>query len=265
MRIIDGKKLADEIKREVAAGLVAKKREVRFDAVIVGNNAASEIYVRNKFRACEEVGIKFRLHRLDENTAQADLNTLLDKLSNDGYVDAILLQLPLPEHLSSRDAILHIAKTKDVDGLVAGSPFLPCTAQGVLYAIKSVAPEIGGMTAVVLGRSELVGMPIARLLIKENATVIVCHSMTKDIKKWTKQADIIVSAVGKAKLLTADMVRKGAIVIDVGINRLSGGEICGDVDFQKVLPVASAITPVPKGIGPLTIAFLCRNIYNSVL
>ena len=277
-QIIDGKALATAVRNEVAFAvreIRAQGGVIRFAAILVGNDPASQIYVRNKQRACEQAGIVFELHTLSTDCRYEQLTDLVQRLSADQSVHGILLQLPVPyevvgERLS--EVINMIDPKKDVDGLTlmnigqlasGGRGLVACTAQGVLHAIHSVCPNVSGKNVVVIGRSQIVGRPTALLLTNENATVTVCHRLTKDISQYTKVADIIVVAAGCPNLLTADMVQDGAVVIDVGINRLADGRLVGDVDFEHVKNKAAAITPVPGGIGPLTIAFLLKNIVRA--
>lgn len=277
-QIIDGKALATAVRNEVAFAvreIRAQGGVIRFAAILVGNDPASQIYVRNKQRACEQAGIVFELHTLSTDCRYEQLTDLVQRLSADQSVHGILLQLPVPyevvgERLS--EVINMIDPKKDVDGLTlmnigqlasGGRGLVACTAQGVLHAIHSVCPNVSGKNVVVIGRSQIVGRPTALLLTNENATVTVCHRLTKDISQYTKAADIIVVAAGCPNLLTADMVQDGAVVIDVGINRLADGRLVGDVDFEHVKNKAVAITPVPGGIGPLTIAFLLKNIVRA--
>ena len=277
-QIIDGKALATAVRNEVAFAvreIRAQGGAIRFAAILVGNDPASQIYVRNKQRACEQAGIVFELHTLSTDCRYEQLTDLVQRLSADQSVHGILLQLPVPyevvgERLS--EVINMIDPKKDVDGLTlmnigqlasGGRGLVACTAQGVLHAIHSVCPNVSGKNVVVIGRSQIVGRPTALLLTNENATVTVCHRLTKDISQYTKAADIIVVAAGCPNLLTADMVQDGAVVIDVGINRLADGRLVGDVDFEHVKNKAAAITPVPGGIGPLTIAFLLKNIVRA--
>ncbi len=277
-QIIDGKALAAAVRAEVATSvqkIQAQGGVVRFAAILVGNDPASQIYVRNKQRACEQAGIVFELHTLSATCRYEELTDLVRKLSADQSVNGILLQLPVPyEVVGNRlsEVINLIDPRKDVDGLTVtnmgllasgGRGLVACTAQGVLHAIHSVCPDVSGKNVVVIGRSQIVGRPTALLLTNENATVTVCHRLTKNISQFTKMADIIVVAAGCPNLLTAEMVKDGVIVIDVGINRLADGRLVGDVDFVNVAPKAAAITPVPGGIGPLTIAFLLKNIVSA--
>jgi len=277
-QIIDGKALAAAVRAEVATSVQKIQSQcgvVRFAAILVGNDPASQIYVRNKQRACEQAGIVFELHTLSATCRYEELTDLVRKLSADQSVNGILLQLPVPyEVVGNRlsEVINLIDPRKDVDGLTVtnmgllasgGRGLVACTAQGVLHAIHSVCPDVSGKNVVVIGRSQIVGRPTALLLTNENATVTVCHRLTKNISQFTKMADIIVVAAGCPNLLTAEMVKDGVVVIDVGINRLTDGRLVGDVDFAGVAPKAAAITPVPGGIGPLTIAFLLKNIVSA--
>ncbi|MCQ2381757.1 MAG: bifunctional 5,10-methylenetetrahydrofolate dehydrogenase/5,10-methenyltetrahydrofolate cyclohydrolase [Clostridia bacterium] len=277
-QIIDGKKLAENVKEQVASAVNKIKSQggfVRFAAVLVGENSASQIYVRNKQRACEKVGIEFELHKLSTDSSYEDLTSLICRLSADKNINGILLQLPVPDsvvgnHLS--EVLNLIPAEKDVDGLTyanlgklvsGGDGLVPCTAQGILYAIQSVCSDLTGKNVVMIGRSQIVGRPTSILLTNQNATVTLCHSRTENLIEYTRSADIVIVATGCPNLLHAEMVKSGAIVIDVGINRLPDGKLVGDVDFEIVSKVASAITPVPGGIGPLTVAFMLKNIVTA--
>lgn len=268
--IIDGKAEAQKLKEEIKQEVLEKELKLKLVVVIVGDDPASQIYVRNKKLACESVGIQSEIVALESSTTQNVLNETLDKLSSDPSVNGIFLQLPLPKHLNEEQALSHINCLKDVDGLTvsnAGKLFLnqtmiaPCTPLGILHLIKSVNPNLQGLNAVVVGRSALVGKPTAQLLLNENCTVTICHSKTKNLKKFTLLADILVVAIGKPKFITGDYIKKDAIVIDVGINRVDG-KIVGDVEFESASKIASHITPVPKGVGPMTVAMLLKNLLN---
>lgn len=268
--IIDGKAEAQKLKEEIKQEVLEKELKLKLVVVIVGDDPASQIYVRNKKLACESVGIQSEIVALESSTTQNVLNETLDKFSSDPSVNGILLQLPLPKHLNEEQALSHINCLKDVDGLTvsnAGKLFLnqtmiaPCTPLGILHLIKSVNPNLQGLNAVVVGRSALVGKPTAQLLLNENCTVTICHSKTKNLKKFTLLADILVVAIGKPKFITGDYIKKDAIVIDVGINRVDG-KIVGDVEFESASKIASHITPVPKGVGPMTVAMLLKNLLN---
>lgn len=275
VQIIDGKALAATVRAKVTAEVQQIKAQggsVRFAAVLVGENPASQIYVRNKQRACEKAGIDFELHTLPATCHYEDLTALIRRLSADKKINGVLLQLPVPPSVVGdrlSEVLNLIDPQKDVDGLtvanlgklVDGSEgLIPCTAQGVLCAIQSVCPDLTGKRVVMIGRSRIVGRPTSLLLTNHHATVTVCHSRTRNLAEHTRDADIIVVAAGCPHLVTSAMVKKGAVVIDVGINRLSDGRLVGDVDFETVAKVAAAITPVPGGIGPLTVAFMLKNI-----
>jgi methylenetetrahydrofolate dehydrogenase (NADP+)/methenyltetrahydrofolate cyclohydrolase len=238
--------------------------------VIVGEDPASQIYVRNKIKACEELGIRSYSYHLPENTEQEKVELLLDELSRDVNVDGILLQLPLPKHLNQEEVMAHISVKKDVDGFspenlgllaLHKENMVACTPLGVMKLLENEGIELAGKNAVVIGRSDTVGKPMAMLLLNENATVTICHSKTKNLKEICKNADILISAIGKAKFVTSDMVKEGAVVVDIGINRDENGKLCGDVDFENVKDKTSYITPVPGGVGPMTITMLMYNTY----
>lgn len=241
--------------------------------VIVGDNPASRVYVNNKKKACEYVGFESYEYALPEETTEEELLNLVEKLNNDEKVNGILVQLPLPEHINEEAVINKISPLKDVDAfhpqnvgkiMTGDYDFLPCTPAGVMELIKESGIDVCGKECVVLGRSNIVGKPQAMLLLHSNGTVTICHSRTQNLKEVTKRADILVAAIGKEKFVTADMVKEGAVVIDVGINRMADGKLCGDVDFEAVKEVAGAITPVPGGVGPMTIAMLMKNTLNTV-
>lgn len=271
MTIIDGKAVSaavkDEVKNEVEQ--LKKSGSVPCLAVVlVGNDPASKVYVGNKKKACEYCGIKSLEYLLEQNTTEEELLSLINVLNNDSAVNGILVQLPLPKHINEEHIINSIVPSKDVDAfhpvnvgkIMIGNPdFLPCTPAGVMEMLKKYNIETCGKDCVIIGRSNIVGKPMAMLMLAANATVTVCHSKTANIKEKCKNADIIIAAVGKAGFVTADMVKDGAVVIDVGINRNSEGKLCGDVDFESVSQKASYITPVPGGVGPMTIATLMKN------
>lgn len=270
MKIIDGKALATEIRLELKAKIENSVKKPGLAVVIVGDDPASRIYVRNKIKACGELGIRSYSYELPTQSTQEEVETLLDKLAKDKEIDGILLQLPLPKHLDAESATAHIPFEKDVDGFSAQNLGLlmqnkqriaACTPSGVMKMLEKEEIDLSGKHAVVIGRSETVGKPMAMLLLNANATVTVCHSKTKDIAKICQTADILVSAVGKANFVTSDMVKNGAVVIDVGMNRDENGKLCGDVDFEGVKEKASYITPVPGGVGPMTITMLMYNTY----
>jgi methylenetetrahydrofolate dehydrogenase (NADP+)/methenyltetrahydrofolate cyclohydrolase len=278
--LLDGKLLAAtmqaEIAQEVAAFVAATGRKPGLAAVLVGDNPASQVYVRNKRKACEKVGLESCLHALPAATSQAELLTLVDQLNRDSRVSGILVQLPLPSQIEEAAIIQAVSPLKDVDGfgpvslglLAAGHPrFLPCTPAGVQQLLVRNRIAVDGKHVVIVGRSNIVGKPLALILIQKaagaNATVTVCHSRTPDIGMLTRQADIVVVAIGQAEFLKANMVRPGAVVVDVGINRLADGRLVGDVDFAGVSSVASAITPVPGGVGPMTITMLLHNTLQA--
>lgn len=273
--IIDGKALAKQKRAEmtqIVQELKAMGVTPGLAVVLVGEDPASEIYVRNKHKACEEVGIYSRVIKLPEDTKEEDLLKLIDELNQDNALDGILVQLPLPKQINPDKVIERILPNKDVDGfhpvnagklLTGQTGFVSCTPLGILELIKSTGIDISGKEAVVIGRSNIVGKPVAHLLLQENATVTICHSKTKNLKEVCQRADILVAAVGKPQLITADYVKEGAVVIDVGINRLSDGKLVGDVAFETVKEKASYITPVPGGVGPMTITMLLSNTLLS--
>lgn len=240
--------------------------------VIVGNDSASQVYVANKEKACTELGMYSEKHALPEDTTEEELLALVDRLNNDPKIHGILVQLPLPKHLDDKLIINHILPEKDVDAfhpvnvgkiMIGDFDFVPCTPAGVMELIKESDVSVEGKECVVIGRSNIVGKPMSMLLLHQNGTVTICHSRTKDLKEVTKKADILVAAVGIPKFVKADMVKPGAVVIDVGMDRDENGKLCGDVDFAEVEPIAGAITPVPGGVGPMTIAMLMRNTLTA--
>lgn len=273
--IIDGKAVSAQVKEDIRVEtekLKAQGIEIGLAVVIVGNDPASQVYVRNKEKACETVGFNSYKYALPEETTEQELLALVDKLNNDDKVDGILVQLPLPKHLDDKIIINNIRPDKDVDAfhpvnvgkiMIGDYSFLPCTPAGVMELIKSTGTEIAGKECVVIGRSNIVGKPQAMLLLHQSGTVTICHSKTKDLKAVASRADILVAAVGRAKMITADYVKQGAVVIDVGMNRDENGKLCGDVDFESVKDKASYITPVPGGVGPMTIAMLMKNTLTA--
>lgn len=275
-KLIDGKKISGEIKdelKEKVAQLKKKGVEVTLAVIQVGNDPASTVYVGNKKKACAYIGINSLAYELPEETTQEELLTLVRQLNDRKDVNGILVQLPLPAHIDEDTVIRTIAPEKDVDGFhpqsvgllsIGQKGFVSCTPAGIIQLLKRSGIEIDGKECVVVGRSNIVGKPMAMLLIRENGTVTVCHSHTKDLKEVTRRADILVVAIGKRQFITADYVKEGATVIDVGMHRKENGKLCGDVDFDSVEPVAGAITPVPGGVGPMTIAMLMNNCVSSV-
>ena len=275
MQLINGKEIQQitftEIKEEVLA-LKNQGAEPCLAVIIVGNDPASRVYVNNKKKACETVGIKSLEYALPEETTTEELLDLIEKLNSDKTVNGILCQLPVPKHINKLAILESISPDKDVDCFhpvnvgklsLGRAQLLPCTPAGVIRMLDVAGVEIEGKRAVVIGRSDIVGKPMGIMLMQRNATVTVCHSKTKDLPSITKQADILVCTVGKPKLVTADMVKEGAVVIDVGINRNSEGKLCGDVDFDDVAPHCSKITPVPGGVGPMTITMLMKNTVTA--
>ena len=275
-QIIDGKAISKQIKEECrvkAAQYKEKDIEITLAVVQVGDDPASCVYVRNKKRACGECGIRSLSYELPAETSETELLALIGKLNADSGVNGILVQLPLPKHIDENKVIRAIDVKKDVDGfhpMSAGAlctgqkGFVSCTPAGIIQLIKRSGVTIAGKECVVVGRSNIVGKPVALLLLAENGTVTVCHSKTADLKEVAKRADILVVAIGKPKFITADYVKEGAVVIDVGIHRNEEGKLCGDVDYDSVAPKCSAITPVPGGVGPMTIAMLMHNCIASV-
>lgn len=276
-QIIDGKILSDKIKHELAQKIQKLRKEgiiPGLAVILVGANPASQIYVHNKIKACEQVGIHSIHENYSDQISEQELISHIQRLNADKTIHGILVQLPLPHHIDSRKIIETIDPAKDVDAfhvvnvgaLQAGlKGFRPCTPSGCMKMLESINYSINGKNAVVVGRSNIVGKPIALMLLEKNATVTICHSATPDLKHFTKEADILIAAVGKAKFITADMVKPGAVVIDVGMNRDGNGKLCGDVDFESVSHLAGWITPVPGGVGPMTIAMLLENTVTSAL
>lgn len=275
-KIIDGKLISQQIKDEIKEKVSAYKEqgvEITLAVVKVGNDPASAVYVRNKEKACEYVGITSRTIAMPEETTEEELLATVKELNEDKSVNGILVQLPLPKHIDESKILLTIDSSKDVDGfhpvnvgkmVIGEETFLPCTPAGIIEMLKRTDIDINGKECVVIGRSNIVGKPMAMLMLKENATVTIAHSRTKDLKEVTKRADILIAAIGKAKFVTADYVKEGAVVIDVGMDRDENGKLCGDVDFDSVSEVASAITPVPGGVGPMTVTMLLVNCLRSV-
>ena len=274
-KIIDGKKISAEIKDEVKEEVEALKKEgkeIALAVIQVGADPASSVYVRNKKRACEYTGIKSVSYELPEETTQEELMNIVKECNEDASINGILVQLPLPDHLDEDEVLLAIDPKKDVDGfhpvsvgnmVIGEDGFLPCTPAGIIQLLKRSGVEIDGKECVVIGRSNIVGKPMSILLLRVNGTVTICHSHTKNLKEICKRADILVAAIGKPKFIDDTYVKEGAVVIDVGIHRNENNKLCGDVDFDKVEPVASAITPVPGGVGPMTIAMLMKNCVES--
>jgi len=276
-QIIDGKKISQEIKdelREKVSELKAQGTEIALAVIQVGEDPASSVYVRNKKRACEYIGIRSVSYEIPESTTQEELLSIIDQCNRDPKINGILVQLPLPAHIDEDTVIKAIAPEKDVDGfhpqsvgaMTIGEPgFLPCTPAGIIQLLKRSGVTIEGKECVIVGRSNIVGKPMALLLLRENGTVTICHSRTKDLREVTKRADILVVAIGKPKFIDASYIKEGAVVIDVGIHRNADNKLCGDVDYESVAPHTSAITPVPGGVGPMTIAMLMNNCVESVV
>lgn len=274
-KLIDGKTISAEIKEELKETVAQKiKSGTRpcLAVIQVGNDKASSVYVNNKKRGCEYIGIESKSYELDESTSETELLTLIDTLNKDSKVNGILVQLPIPKHMNEDKVIKAIKPEKDVDGfhpenvgrLCIGQPgFISCTPAGIIELLKRSNIEIEGKECVIIGRSNIVGKPMSLLLLRENATVTIAHSRTKDLKEVTKRADILIVAIGKAKFVTSDYVKEGAVVIDVGIHRNEDNKLCGDVDFDSVKDKVSAITPVPGGVGPMTIAMLMNNCVHA--
>lgn len=273
--LIDGLALSQELRSQTLAQVQALKDQgltPGLAVVLVGDNAASQVYVRNKVKACKEVGMHSVLEQYDASLSEAELLQRIDQLNHDPSIHGILVQLPLPAHINAQRVIEAIAPAKDVDGfhvasagaLMTGLPgFWPCTPHGCMKMLESINYPLRGKHALVIGRSNIVGKPMALMLLQQNATVTICHSATEDLKALSLQADVIVVAVGKRNVLTADMVKPGSVVIDVGMNRDPQGKLCGDVDFEGVRRVAGYITPVPGGVGPMTITMLLRNTLQA--
>lgn len=275
-QIIDGKaisaKIKDELKEEVARKK-AEGKQIALAVIQVGNDPASTVYVGNKKKACAYIGIDSVSYELPEETSQDELLALIDKLNDDPKITGILVQLPVPDHIDEDTIIRRISPQKDVDGFhpmsvgalcIGEKGFVSCTPAGVIKLLEYSGIEISGKECVVIGRSNIVGKPMSLLFLRENGTVTVCHSKTKNLKEVCKRADILVVAIGKPKMINEEYIKDGAVVIDVGIHRMDNGKLCGDVDFDRVFDKCSAITPVPGGVGPMTIAMLMYNVVNAV-
>ena len=275
-QIIDGKAISRQVREEIAAEVVSFKEKYNcapgLAVVIVGNDPASQVYVRNKKRGCEEVGFYSESYELDESTTQEELNALVEKLNNDEKIHGILVQLSLPKHLNETEVLLRIKPEKDVDAfhpynvgkiMIGNHDLLPCTPAGVMVLLEKSGIDVTGKKCVVIGRSNIVGKPMAMLLLHANGTVTVCHSKTQKLADICREADILVASIGKPEFVKGDMVKEGAVVVDVGINRLDSGKLVGDVAFSEVEPKASYITPVPGGVGPMTITMLLKNTLTA--
>lgn len=275
--ILNGKEVAERIKEELKGKVYELKSQGIFPSlavIIVGDDPASRVYVNNKKKACEQLGIRSEEYALPDDTSESELIEIIERLNKDETVSGILVQLPIPEHINEKRVIETINPKKDVDAfhpvnvgriMTGGYDFVPCTPAGIMELIKESGILPNGKECVVVGRSNIVGKPMAMLLLHENGTVTICHSRTKNLSEKTKNADILVVAVGKPKFITADMVKEGAVVIDVGINRTEDKKLVGDVDFEGVKDVASAITPVPGGVGPMTVAMLMKNTVKAAV
>ncbi len=275
-RIIDGKHIAsiirESIKQETEKLIEERGIQPGLAVVLVGEDPASQVYVRNKERACQKVGMYSEVHRLPEHTSQSELMQLIERLGRDERIHGILVQLPLPAHIDEKAVIAAIPPAKDVDGfhpvsvgnmVIGDEAFLPCTPAGIIELIKRTGIELAGKHAVVVGRSNIVGKPVSMLLLQEHATVTMCHSRTSDLAAMTRQADVLVVAVGRPEMIKAEHVKPGAVVIDVGVNRLPDGRLVGDVAYDEVAAIAEAITPVPGGVGPMTITMLLKNTLQA--
>lgn len=274
-QIIEGKKISDLIREEMITETAALKEKgviPGLAVVLVGEDPASKVYVGSKEKACLQLGFYSEVHRLSADTTEEELLAVIDRLNNQATINGILVQLPLPKHINEKAVIDAIRVDKDVDGfhpesvgnlVIGDDSLLPCTPAGVIELIKRSGVDISGKHAVVIGRSNIVGKPVAMLLLRENATVTICHSRTANMEEIAKQADILVVAIGKAKAIDSKFVKPGAIVIDVGINRLPDGKLAGDVDFDDCLDVSGFITPVPGGVGPMTITMLMKNTITA--
>lgn len=274
-KLINGKEISTALKKRIAEEVLELKQKgvtPGLAVIIVGNDPASEVYVGSKERTCKELGMYSEKYALPADTTEEELLELINRLNNDDKIHGILCQLPLPKHLDEKSVINSIAPSKDVDAfhpqnvghiMVGDYDFLPCTPAGIMEMLRYEGIETCGKHCVVIGRSNIVGKPMAMLMLHANSTVTICHSRTQNLKEICREADILIAAVGKAHFVTADMVKPGAVVIDVGMNRPEGGKLCGDVDFSNVEPICSAITPVPGGVGPMTIATLMQNTLTA--
>ena len=275
-QIIDGKAISKLVREEIAAEVVEFKK--KYDSspglavIIVGNDPASQVYVRNKKKGCEEVGFYSESYELPAETTQEELIALVERLNNDDKIHGILVQLPLPKHLNETEVLLKIKPEKDVDAfhpynvgkiMIGNHDLLPCTPAGVMVLLEKSGIDVCGKKCVVIGRSNIVGKPMAMLLLHANGTVTICHSRTQNLKEICREADILVASIGKPEFVKGDMVKEGAVVVDVGINRKADGKLCGDVDFAEVEPKASYVTPVPGGVGPMTITMLLKNTLTA--
>lgn len=277
MNLLNGKVIADQVKdnlRDIVAKMKAKDKAFKLCVIQVGNDAASSVYVRNKEKACEYIGIESNIVKLEETVNEEELIDLICKLNEDDSVNGILVQLPLPKHINEQFILSKISPAKDVDGFhpynvgnlfLGNETLVSCTPQGIMSILHYYGIDVYGKECVVVGRSNIVGKPMAMLLLESNGTVTVCHSKTKNLKEICKRADILVCAIGKPKFFNEEYVKNGAVVIDVGIHRMDNGKLCGDVDFDSVKDIVSAITPVPNGVGPMTVAMLMDNVVQSAM
>ena len=270
--IIDGKLLAQKIRNELKEKVIKENLHPYLAVILCGDDEASKVYVKNKSKACDEIGIEFKEYRLPKETKQEEIIALIKKLNNDKKVNGILLQSPIPSNLDINEAFRTISPEKDVDGfnpvnvgklVLNQDTFVSCTPYGIMKMFEEYDIDLTGKNVVILGRSNIVGKPLIHCCLNKNATVTSCHSKTQNLAQKAKEADVLISAIGKANFVTADMVKDGAVVIDVGINRLDNGKITGDVDFESVKEKASYITPVPGGVGPMTIAMLMNNVIKA--
>lgn len=275
MEILDGKKISAKVRKDLKLEVDNLKKEgikPKLAVIMIGDNLASKVYIRNKNKACEEIGVEYEEFLLDEDTTMEELLNVIDNLNKNQNIDGILLQSPIPKHLDINKAFRAIMPEKDVDGFhpinagklsIGEKCFVPCTPHGVVKIIEEYNIETEGKNVVIIGRSNIVGKPLIQCMLQKNATVTVCHSKTKNLEEFTKKADILIIAIGKPKFITENMVKEGVVVIDIGINRNEEGKIVGDVDFDNVSKKASYITPVPGGVGPMTVAMLMENIVEA--